>query len=281
MFLSRLVFACVLLALALPGCQASYDHDAARQTRATRMVEDPRLKPSVKEQRVARAMATAQAEMYTAGQEHVTYGFDGSASQLDKVRYIAHAGALRIDYEAAADLNSVDGEPHALVLVVYHLTHTADFDQLARTEPGLRRLLEGELFADSVKGAEQHFVQPGVSARLLLNRFDGGRYVAVVAGYALPKTATSVFVTEYGLGRWAKSATRKSARPHYMYRPLPMHLSLGLGADAMVARTTGLINESLQGVHELLYEDSRYLTFDNTFLPFLFTGKLPDGPGQE
>lgn len=281
MLLTRFACVSVVMALALAGCQVSYDDDAARQTRAGRMAEDPRLKPSVREQRVARAMATAQAEMYASGDQHVTYGFDGSASQLDKVRYIAQAGALRIDYEAACDLNRVDGEPHALLLVVYHLSHTADFDQLTRTEPGMRRLLEGGMFADSVKGVERHFVQPGVSATLLLNRFDEGRYVAVVAGYAVPKAATSVFVTEYGLGRWAKSAGRRGSRPHYMYRPLPMHLSVALGGAAMVAKNTGLINASLQDVHELLYEDSRYLAFDETFLPELLTGQKVVVAGAE
>lgn len=235
--------------------------------RARRLAGDPGLKPSIREQRTARALAVAQADMFATGQHNVTYGYDGSSSQIDKVRYIAQQGALRIDYEAAPSLNSVDGVPHALVLVVYHLSHTAAFDQLTRTEPGLRRLLSAETFDPSVKGVEQHFIQPGTDAKLLFNRCDEGRFVALVAGYALPKSSTSVFVSEYGLGRWTSPGQSSTEKRHYMYRPLPMHLAVRLDADSMSVRNTGLIHDSQQKLAQLMSRQMRYFTYDQTFSP--------------
>ncbi|MCD8350612.1 MAG: type VI secretion lipoprotein TssJ [Planctomycetaceae bacterium] len=297
MLLTRLRPLTVLLfivSVTLTGCQVRYDETSGRpnaRTRAARTVAvegdainpdreararrlarrgDPQLVPSIREQRRARAMVQAQADMFADGDQYYSYGYDGSASQLDKVKYIAQSGALRIDYEAADDLNRVDGEAHALVLVVYHLSDTAAFDGLAATEPGLRKLLAGERFDPAVKGVDRHWVQPGTANQLLLQRYEDGRFVAVVAGYALPSAAISVYKTEYGLGQWKKDGKSLWDRREVMFRPLPLHLSICLGPDAMAVRTTGLIHDGLKEVHQLMAEHTRYLTYEDTFVPVLW-----------
>ncbi len=257
----------------LPAATAEYDAvNPDREARARRLARqgDPRLVPSVREQRRARAMVKAQADMFAGGENYYAYGFDGSSGQPDKVTYVPQPGALRIDYRAADDLNTVDGDAHALVLVVYHLSDTAAFDVLAATGPGLRKLLEGERFDPSVKGVSRHWVQPGTANQLLLPRAGDGRYVALVAGYALPDSATSVFITEYGLGQWKKAGKSVWDRREVMFRPLPLHLSVSLGPDAMAVRNTGLIHDDLKEVHQLMAEHIRYLTYEETFVPALW-----------
>ncbi|MCD8140234.1 MAG: type VI secretion lipoprotein TssJ [Planctomycetaceae bacterium] len=248
------------------------DLNPDRAIRARRMASrgDPRLVPSPRDQRQARAMVQAQADMFAGGEGYYSYGFDGSASQPDKVTYPAQPGALRIDYEASPDLNTVDGDAHAIALVIYHLSDTAAFDGLAGTAPGLRKLLEGERFDSSVKGVDRQWIQPGTANQLLVNRYEDGRHVALVAGYALPSAGVAVFTTEYGLGQWKKAGKSVWDRREVMFRPLPLHLSVCLGPDAMAVRNTGLIHDGLKEVHQLMAEHVRYLTYEDTFVPVLW-----------
>lgn len=302
---SRIVFPLIALGLSLlgSGCMVSHDADAVaerrvsgrlagenrddgvsfaglrfdhnpdyrRTLRAHHLAGDRRLVPSAKEQRMARAMVEAEARLVRQG-GMMLYRWDGSASKPSNVQFVESPGALTVKYRASEGLNSLDGKAHALQLVMYHLSDRAALDQLAGHEEGMRKLLEGERFDASVKRVRTHFVQPGAKGELLLDRPEGGRFVAIVAGFACPEAETSLYVTEYGIGRWETPGSTVWARNKFMFNPLPLEISVSLGRKEMAAKNVGQMTGHLMKTQELLASQVDYsvwseLTAQNGWKP--------------
>lgn len=242
------------------GMHADRGPDWRRARRAEHLVGDPKLVPTAREQRIARAMAEEESRLVRQG-GMMLYRWDGSASKPTKVDFVASPGALTIEYAASKKLNCVDGGSHALLLVVYHLSDKAAFDQLAVHEDGIRKLLEGERFDGSVKSVRKFNVQPGASGRLLFDRPEGGKYVAIAAGYANPEKESSIYVTEYGVGRWATPGADVWSRNTYMFSPQPLEISMRLGETEMAAKNCGKMLGKLEKTRDLTLEQVRYLTF--------------------
>jgi type VI secretion system VasD/TssJ family lipoprotein len=80
-------------------------------------------------------------------------------------------------------LNLVDGMPHTLLLCVYQLNNQNSFNQLSADLEGLRTLLECNLFDGSVASSKKIIAYPGQNQTFVLDRAEGAKYVAVVAGY--------------------------------------------------------------------------------------------------
>ncbi len=179
------------------------------------------------------------------------YRGDGASSNINSVRFASAPGALTLDYAASPELNAADGGAHALTLVVYHLTDRAAFDQLARHAEGIRRLLEGDYFDASVAGVRVHSVQPGACGRLVEDRYEGGRHVAIVAGYGRLHPRTAVFVTEYRLYQWNTSGGTVFSRDRVMYSPYPLHLRARLDATEMRVEDADTTLNRMRGVTEL------------------------------
>ena len=238
--------------------------DPYRTARAAHLSADPRETPTPGELRAARALALAELEIVQSG-GNIMYRSDGSSSQPRSVDFVASANALTLDYAASDNLNCIDGGPHALLLVVYHLSDRAALDQLAGHEAGMVKLLEGGYFDESVKGVRTHVVQPGNSGTLILDRPDKGKYVAIVAGYAEPDKRTSLYVGEYGVGEWISPGETPFHRGKRMYMPLPLHLAADLDRLDMTVRSTGRVYGSMQKVSHLLARQTRHLTVRQAF----------------
>lgn len=84
-------------------------------------------------------------------------------------------------------LNMVDGTPHTLLLCVYQLKNTNTINQLSEDLEGLRNLLECDLFDGSVASSRKLIAYPGQNQTFVLDRAEGAKYVAIVAGYYLLK----------------------------------------------------------------------------------------------
>lgn len=242
------------------GFARDHSPDYRRTLRAEHMTDDRFLVPSAKEQRVARAMVEEEARLVKQG-GMMLYRWDGSASKPTKVDFVASPGALTVKYRASEELNCVDGQAHALLLVVYHLSDTAALEQLSGHEDGMRKLLEGERFDSSVKRVRKHYVQPGAKGELLFDRPEGGRFIAIVAGYAQPEVETSLYVTEYGVGRWETPGTTVWARNKYMFSPMPLDIHVSLGNSEMLAKNAGKMTGHLMKTQELLAEQVNYMTW--------------------
>jgi len=123
---------------------------------------------------------------------------------------------------AGRDLNTFNRQAHTLVLVLYQLSQSTVFGQLAETPEGRMKLLEGEAFDPSVLARRRVVVQPGESQSLVMDRIEGSRYAAAIGGFynASGPGAARVFpvaLKQTGMLLWKK--------------PAPQVIELGLGAN--------------------------------------------------
>jgi len=91
--------------------------------------------------------------------------------------------AIQLHLKADFQLNLHEGTPHTLLICVYQLRNPNTFNQLAGDNNGLYKLLECGLFDSSVAGSERLIIHPGQDLTFRLNRAEGARYIAIVAGY--------------------------------------------------------------------------------------------------
>lgn len=111
--------------------------------------------------------------------------FSCASKQLAPPEMEFEEKSIKIHMKADPQLNLSDGTSHTLLVCVYQLKEPNTFNQLADDQEGLYRLLECKLFDPSVAGTKRLVVQPGTDTEFSLDRAQGARYVAVVAGYYL------------------------------------------------------------------------------------------------
>jgi type VI secretion system VasD/TssJ family lipoprotein len=91
--------------------------------------------------------------------------------------------AIRLNLKVDPQLNLYNGMPHTLVLCVCQLKDPNAFNQLTEDLDGLHKLLECGRFDASVVSSKQFIIHPGEDVNTALDRAEGARYVAIVAGY--------------------------------------------------------------------------------------------------
>lgn len=91
--------------------------------------------------------------------------------------------AILIEMKADPKLNFDEGVPHTLLVCLYQLKDPNSFNQLSEDTDGIYKLLECSLFDASVATAKRIIVRPGQDVNINLDRAEGAKYVAVVAGY--------------------------------------------------------------------------------------------------
>lgn len=91
--------------------------------------------------------------------------------------------AIHIHINADSQLNLSEGMPHTLLICVYQLRDPNVFNQLADHNDGLYKLLECDLFDASVTSSKRLIINPGQDSDLVLDRSEGSKYVAILAGY--------------------------------------------------------------------------------------------------
>jgi type VI secretion system VasD/TssJ family lipoprotein len=110
--------------------------------------------------------------------------FTACASQpLPPPEWTYEQNAIQIHLKADPKLNFDDGVPHTLVICLYQLKDPNGFNQLSSDTDGIYKLLECSLFDAGVATAKRLIVNPGQDVDLTLDRAEGAKYVAVVAGY--------------------------------------------------------------------------------------------------
>ena len=139
-----------------------------------------------------------------------------AAKQLPPPQWTYEKEAIRMHIKADGKLNLDEGEAHTLLLCAYQLSDPNTFNQLANDQDGLYQLLECSLFGNGAAAAKRMIIQPGQDIKLALDRADGARYVAIVAGYYIlekERMVKMVEIPEYveKKGFIKKSKTRKPA----------------------------------------------------------------------
>ncbi len=141
--------------------------------------------------------------------------------------------AVIIDIAAAPDLNVSERQPHTLALFILQAADPAALRDIdLNTLTGMRSAAS----VDALPGILTHTLQvirPGSAIRLLLDRAQQARWVAIVAGYAAQGPQTRTFEIPLAL------ASHGLFRPRLRATPAPLSVQLRLGATAIVDARTG------------------------------------------
>jgi type VI secretion system VasD/TssJ family lipoprotein len=135
--------------------------------------------------------------------------------------------AIHLNFIADPQLNLYDGEAHTLLVCVYQLRDPNAFNQLTEDEDGLYKLLECSRFDSSVVSSQRLFVQPRQSFTDTLDRAEGARYVAVVAGYYVVQKEGMVRLFDVPWYVETKGLIRRTK----MAKPGPLNIDLVLGSE--------------------------------------------------
>jgi type VI secretion system VasD/TssJ family lipoprotein len=90
---------------------------------------------------------------------------------------------IRLHLKGDPQLNLFQGEPHTLLVCLYNLSDPNAFNQLVGEREGLTKLLEGGRFDSSALSSKRMVIQPGQEVNEAVDRAEGAKYVALVAGY--------------------------------------------------------------------------------------------------
>ncbi len=105
------------------------------------------------------------------------------ASSPDMVQWVYQKDAIVLDIKSDAKLNLKGNKGHKLAMCLYQLKDPSMFNQLAGNEQGLYKLLECVNFDFSAIACTRVFVDPGKDQKKLVDRAEGAKYVAIIAGY--------------------------------------------------------------------------------------------------
>ncbi|BBO67206.1 hypothetical protein DSCA_11360 [Desulfosarcina alkanivorans] len=157
-----------------------------------------------------------------------------AAKQLPPPEWTYEKEAIRMHIKADDQLNLDEGEAHTLLLCAYQLSDPNTFNQLSNDQDGLYKLLECSLFGDGAAASKRMIIQPGQDINMTLDRADGARYVAIVAGYYIlekDRMVKMVEIPEYTekKGFIKKTKTRK---------PAPLSVELVLGPQQITTIST-------------------------------------------
>ena len=138
--------------------------------------------------------------------------------------------AIQINYTSDPMLNSFDGRAHTLLLVIYQLTDVNAWSDLAKGEPGLRKLLQAQKFDQSVVSLDKYIIQPSEDKAITLYRSENARWVALVAGYyqLFPGKSSMAFdipvlIKKHGLIFRKTTATVEHLPLNLFFGPTELH----------------------------------------------------------
>lgn len=139
--------------------------------------------------------------------------------------WIYEEEAIKLHLKADHQLNLSGGMPHTLLLCVYQLRDPNIFNQFAEDEDGLYKLLECSLFDPSVAGCKSLIIHPGQTLDIALNRAEGAKYMAFVAGYYLLHKERIVRLFDIPVISETKGCITRTK----ISKPGPLNLDITLG----------------------------------------------------
>ncbi len=119
----------------------------------------------------------------------------GAKEPKPEPEWVYEPQGIHISCQADDMLNEFNGSSHALQVVIYQLDNINKFSELAEYKDGLKVLLKAQNFDPSVQAVKKVFIDPGQATRIVLDRAEKSRWVAIVAGYfdLTPGKATVFF----------------------------------------------------------------------------------------
>lgn len=105
------------------------------------------------------------------------------ADSPDKVVWNEAKGAISLILEAADDSNLIDGTGHATSICIMQVPDADKLKAMGQDADGIRALLACRPAPPDIIAARQFYVQPGTHMTLVMDRVEGARHIAVVAGF--------------------------------------------------------------------------------------------------
>ncbi len=137
--------------------------------------------------------------------------------------------AIKLHIKADEKLNADEDEAHTLLLCVYQLQDPNAFNQLSGDQDGLYKLLECGLFGAGAASAKRLIIQPGQVVDVAMDRAEGARYVAVVAGYYILDKNRMLKILEIPVAVAKKGFIKKTITQ----KPQPMNIEIILGPQQL------------------------------------------------
>jgi len=142
-------------------------------------------------------------------------------------------GAIQIHLKADPKLNFDEGVPHTLVVCLYQLKDPNAFNQLSGDTDGIYKLLECGLFDAGVATAKRLIVNPGQVVDLTMDRAEGAKYVAVVAGYYVLEKDRMIRLFDIPVVLESKGFIKRTK----VSKPGPLKIDLELGPSQIKRNT--------------------------------------------
>ena len=133
--------------------------------------------------------------------------------------------AITIHLNADKKLNFSDGTSHTLSVCVYQLKDPNTFHQLSDDPDGIYQLLDCSIYDASVAVTKRLIVHPDQALKVTLDRAEGAKYIAVVAGYYTIEK--DKIVRFYKIPTKKKGVSRKPV-------PKKMDINLVLGPEQIL-----------------------------------------------
>ncbi len=148
-----------------------------------------------------------------------------AAKQLPPPEWLYEKEAVKLHLKADKELNLEEGTPHTLLVCVYQLKDPNAFNQLAGDAEGLYKLLECGLFDAAVATSKKFIVSPGQDLNLVLDRAEGAKYIAVVAGYYVLEKDRMIRLFNVPVVEETKGLIKRKK----IQKPGPLSIELNLG----------------------------------------------------
>lgn len=138
-------------------------------------------------------------------------------------------GGLRLLIETTEDLNRTADVPLGVTMCVYQLKEFSGLQNTVSIAGGIDTLLACKTDAlNGAAGARLFTLQPGQRQEVVMDRLEGARYLAVVAGYAHLRPEACHAVQPYPLEEASKGFLRTT-----VYSAAPLDALIRLGAESV------------------------------------------------
>ena len=114
---------------------------------------------------------------------------------VEEDKWTYEVRAINLLLRATADVNSVSGRPHSIVVGLFQMADPSTFDGLSVTREGAVELLQKGKIDETIVGFQLVTMRPGEQKSVSISRAESAKYIGVITGYFKlnPKTDVKIF----------------------------------------------------------------------------------------
>jgi len=114
---------------------------------------------------------------------------------VEEEKWIYEVRAINLVLKAVADVNSVSGRPHSIVVGLFQMSDPNTFSGLSVTREGSVELLQKGKIDETIVDFRLLTMRPGEQKKVSVSRAEAAKYIGVIAGYFKlnPKTDVKIF----------------------------------------------------------------------------------------